>query len=319
MYMYTYIYLVGDDEAQFIPIKYLSDSKSEHNLYGNFEFEDRASELIQYLMCKRDNSDDNDNEHENESANNGDEEKKREEEKENERDLEEVQYLEHLQQVLTIYENKYRQILVDLIPNVIYSNESFIDILVRSEVSRYVEFRGIINHFVYFDGVNASKVPLSKGEVLASKELSINEKRQLMKFMQVMVQRCSTSTHGGDSSGNSNNDSCDSKLDRDQFGEQSFVKLMEEQQLSPKVQDFIKYELAFLDSPTDAPTVEEMLQRLRLYFQSMGRFCDGAFLFPLYGCGDLAQGFCRSSAVKGGVFILNWTVQGMVAQPSLLQ
>ncbi|ETN99999.1 rab proteins geranylgeranyltransferase component A 2, partial [Reticulomyxa filosa] len=145
----------------------------------------------------RDNSDDNDNAHENgnetnevnsgnESENNGDEKKNREEEKGNERDLEEVEYLEHLQQVLTIYENKYRQILVDLIPNIIYSNESFIDILVRSEVSRYVEFRGIINHFVYFDGVNASKVPLSKGEVLASKELSINEKRQLMKFMQVM-------------------------------------------------------------------------------------------------------------------------------------
>ncbi|ETO35971.1 hypothetical protein RFI_01091 [Reticulomyxa filosa] len=58
-----------------------------------------------------------------------------------------------------------------------------------------------------------------------------------------------------------------------------------------------------------------MLQRLRLTFNQW--FCDCAFLFPLYGCGDLAQGFCRSSAVKKVVFILNWTVQGIVAQPSL--
>ncbi|ETO25938.1 rab proteins geranylgeranyltransferase component A 2, partial [Reticulomyxa filosa] len=250
---------------------------SEQNLYGNFEYEDRASELVQYLMCKRDNgNDDNNNnnnkyvnEYKRDNGNDNEDEKKREEEEEEEdntekekEDVEEIQYLEHLQQVLTIYENKYRQILVDLIPNVIYSNESFIDILVRSEVSRYVEFRGIINHFVYFDGVNASKVPLSKGEVLASKELSISEKRQLMKFMQVILQKCSNSsnpTHGNSSvvdatnkaiTTNNNNNNSESKLDRDQLEEKSFVRLMEEQQLSSKVQDFIKYALAFLDSPT---------------------------------------------------------------------
>ena len=57
-----------------------------------------------------------------------------------------------------------------------------------------------------------------------------------------------------------------------------------------------------------------MIDRLRLFFSSIGRFCEGCFLFPLYGCGDLAPGFCRSSAVRGGVFALNWCPAGYVVQ-----
>ena len=57
-----------------------------------------------------------------------------------------------------------------------------------------------------------------------------------------------------------------------------------------------------------------MIGRLRLFFSSIGRFCNGAFLTPLYGCGDLAPGFCRASAVKGSIFALNWCPAGYVVQ-----
>ena len=57
-----------------------------------------------------------------------------------------------------------------------------------------------------------------------------------------------------------------------------------------------------------------MLHRLRLFLKSIGRFSPGSFLYPLYGCGDLAPGFVRSSAVKGGIFILDWNPKGIVMQ-----
>ncbi|ETO10703.1 hypothetical protein RFI_26675, partial [Reticulomyxa filosa] len=326
--------LVGNEDIDYIGMEYLSDAKSKWNVYGNFEWKDFGPELKELIHPK--------NERkrtmlpfENKDVKEKEKEKEQEQEHLTE-NLNEIQYVEHMKQVIEIYENKYRQISIDLIPNLVYANESFVDILVRSQVSRYVEFRGIVHNFVFFDGDKPSKVPLSKGEVFASKDLGMREKRQLMKFMHSVLD---------DSSNPTNQMAID--LHQQSVQQQSFIDVMNQQQLSTKVQDFIKYALAFLDSPSgilnnsthntiyiyileeggskrnnnnkkDCPTVAEMLKRLQLYFQSMGRFCEGAFLFPLYGCGDLAQGFCRASAVKGGVFILNWTIQGMVVKKPVL-
>merc|ERR1711972_41378 len=89
---------------------------------------------------------------------------------------------------------------------------------------------------------------------------------------------------------------------------------MQKQNVSEKLEKFIRYALAFQDSPKEKMTANEMLKRLRLFLKSIGRFSSGSFLFPLYGSGDLAPGFVRSSAVKGGVFILDWNPKGIVMQ-----
>jgi RAB protein geranylgeranyltransferase component A len=48
------------------------------------------------------------------------------------------------------------------------------------------------------------------------------------------------------------------------------------------------------------------LAKAKLYLQSLGRFCKNGFLAGMYGVGsELSQGFCRSSAVYGGTFMLN--------------
>lgn len=47
------------------------------------------------------------------------------------------------------------------------------------------------------------------------------------------------------------------------------------------------------------------LQRLRRYLRSTGRYGPSPFLVGHYGgLGELAQGFCRTSAVGGGIYIL---------------
>lgn len=57
----------------------------------------------------------------------------------------------------------------------------------------------------------------------------------------------------------------------------------------------------------------EALCLLRLYTQSAGRYGEdtGAFLTPMYGCGELPQAFCRVAAVAGAVQVLRCGVEGL--------
>ncbi len=47
---------------------------------------------------------------------------------------------------------------------------------------------------------------------------------------------------------------------------------------------------------------------MKRFLRSVGRFGDSPFLFALYGSGELPQCFCRMSAVFGGLYYLNMTI-----------
>lgn len=46
------------------------------------------------------------------------------------------------------------------------------------------------------------------------------------------------------------------------------------------------------------------VQRVKKFVQSLGRYGNSPFLFPMYGCGEIPQCFCRLSAVFGGIYCL---------------
>ena len=48
------------------------------------------------------------------------------------------------------------------------------------------------------------------------------------------------------------------------------------------------------------------IARMRRHFQSIGRYSVGAFLYPIYGVGELPQAFARLCAVHGGIYILRY-------------
>jgi RAB protein geranylgeranyltransferase component A len=54
----------------------------------------------------------------------------------------------------------------------------------------------------------------------------------------------------------------------------------------------------------DNISTHDALTRLFAHINSLGRYGTTAFLYPLYGCGELSQGFCRMCAVWGGTCIL---------------
>lgn len=58
------------------------------------------------------------------------------------------------------------------------------------------------------------------------------------------------------------------------------------------------------DSEGQPASAGRGVARLRQYLGAMGRFGATPFIAPLYGHGELAQAFCRSCAVHGGVYML---------------
>ena len=56
------------------------------------------------------------------------------------------------------------------------------------------------------------------------------------------------------------------------------------------------------------------IARMRRHFQSIGRYSPGAFLYPIYGVGELPQAFARLCAVQGGIYILRYQPSCVVSE-----
>jgi Rab GDP dissociation inhibitor len=77
--------------------------------------------------------------------------------------------------------------------------------------------------------------------------------------------------------------------------------------LSDDTVDFIGHALALHrnDRYLDEPALGTV-KRMKLYAESLARFQGGSpYIYPLYGLGELPQGFARLSAVYGGTYMLN--------------
>lgn len=47
---------------------------------------------------------------------------------------------------------------------------------------------------------------------------------------------------------------------------------------------------------------------MQLYTESIGRYGDSPFLYPIYGLGGLPEAFSRLCAIHGGTYMLNTKV-----------
>lgn len=54
----------------------------------------------------------------------------------------------------------------------------------------------------------------------------------------------------------------------------------------------------------ELPAVD-VIKKIQLYAESMGRYGNSPFIYPIYGLGGIPEGFSRISAVNGGTFMLN--------------
>ena len=187
----------------------------------------------------------------------------------------------------TELKSQYRMFTFDLWPKLIYATDPFVDMIVRSTVTKYLEFKAV-NKIVTVLGGELTSVPASRADVFTSKTVSVLEKRLLMRFVSFVM----------DMEKNSE--------EVDKFRGLPFSQLLEHMNLNAKLCALIQSSIAQVDS--DALT-ETGLERSRFYLQSIGKYSNSPFLWPVYGIGELPQAFCRMSAVFGGVYMLRKEIQ----------
>ncbi|CAI5729763.1 unnamed protein product [Hyaloperonospora brassicae] len=234
---------------------------------------------------------------------------------------------------------------IDVNPRLMLSSEHLVEILITSGVGRYLEFAAIERTYVHFQpsalGVQQSEeediyndtvweVPCSKRDVFQSKLLGMVEKRQLMKFLQFVADYGETHIlHEDVKTKNERTLALGRALKRPQnkvsqtdedaeiaaYLDRPFQELLEEHfKLSNKLQQVVVYcvGLASFPATKNQISARDGLAAVYRYVASIGRFTGTAFLAPLYGISELAQSFCRLSAVYGGIYVLCASVDGFL-------
>ncbi|KAJ9635953.1 Rab GDP dissociation inhibitor alpha [Coniosporium tulheliwenetii] len=188
---------------------------------------------------------------------------------------------------------------IDLVPKLLMSNGELTNILVSTDVTRYLEFRQIAGSYVQQGNgprATVAKVPSDAGEALRSSLMGIFEKRRARNFLEWVgnFKEDDPSTHKG-----LNMNTCTMKDVYDKFG------------LEATTRDFIGHAMAlyatddYINTKGMAP---DAIARIRLYGNSMARYGKSPYIYPLYGLGELPQGFARLSAIYGGTYMLNTDV-----------
>jgi Rab GDP dissociation inhibitor len=188
---------------------------------------------------------------------------------------------------------------VDLIPKFMMASGELVKILVHTDVTRYLEFKQISGSYVYRDG-KISRVPSSESEALSSPLMGMFEKRRLKKFLEFIR--------------NYGTDPSTSELDLNVVTMREVYKHFG---LEPGTQDFVGHALALYlnDDYLDQPAIDAQ-KRIFLYMSSMARYGKSPYIYPLYGLGELPQGFARLSAIYGGTYMLDKKVDEIVYDES---
>lgn len=184
---------------------------------------------------------------------------------------------------------------VDLIPKFLMANGQLVKILIHTGVTRYLEFKSIEGSYVYQrdkkGGGKIYKVPCDEKEVLASDLMGLFEKRRFRNCL-VYIQDFNIN---------------DPKTWKD-FDPKTdtAAKLFQKYGLEMNTQDFTGHALAlYRNEKYQQEPLYKFVERVKLYSDSLLRYGKSPYLYPLYGLGELPQGFARLSAIYGGTYMLD--------------
>merc|ERR1711983_151476 len=149
-------------------------------------------------------------------------------------------------------------------------------------------------------GGKVSKVPADEREALSSDLMGMFEKRRFKNFL-VFAQDF---------------DEKDPKTWKDLDPSVTPMQdLYTKFGLDPNTCDFVGHALALhRDDTYLTKSYTETVKRIKLYSDSLARYGKSPYLYPLYGLGELPQGFARLSAIYGGTYMLDKQVDEIVME-----
>lgn len=203
----------------------------------------------------------------------------------------------------------WRRFNIDISPKLLFSRGPLVEALISANISHYAEFKTVTRILTYMNE-QVEEVPCSRADVFSSSAISVVEKRMLMKFLTFCL---------------------DFEPLQDQyegFEDKPYSEFLQSRRLTPNLQHFIIHAIAMVKPET--ATVKG-LKATQSFLQSLGRYGNTPFIWPLYGAGELPQAFCRMCAVFGGLYCLrrsasaitvneaNGECTGVISQNQLLK
>lgn len=184
----------------------------------------------------------------------------------------------------------YRKFNLDIAPKLLFSRGELVDLLISSNIARYAEFKSITRVLTFLNG-KLEQVPCSRADVFSTKNVTIVEKRMLMKLLTFCLKfEAQPQEYQG-------------------FEDRTFLDFLKSRKLTPNVQHYVLHAIAMV---SDNTLTLEGLKATQKFLNSLGRYGNTPFLWPLYGSGELPQCFCRLCAVFGGIYYLKREVDAIV-------
>jgi Rab GDP dissociation inhibitor len=189
---------------------------------------------------------------------------------------------------------------VDMIPKFVMANGKLVKMLLKTTVDKYLEWKTVEGTYVYqytkggffsSAGGKIFKVPGNDVEALKSSLMGLWEKKRCKNFF-VYIQ---------------NVESNDKKTWGDiDIRTQPMKDVFKKFKLEDNTVDFIGHAVAMHinDDYLDEPAIET-IEKVQLYIDSIGRYGEHPFLYPIYGLGGIPEGFSRFCAIHGGTYMLN--------------
>ncbi|RIA85677.1 GDP dissociation inhibitor [Glomus cerebriforme] len=203
-------------------------------------------------------------------------------------------------ETLTTLLKESRQYNLDIAPKIMPCRGELIELLINSGVGRYLEFKALDRTYIYSDQDNFYKVPCSKEDVFTSQTVSLIDKRKLMRFLTFAL------------------DFTTSPETFDGYEEKPYdIFLKEKFQIDGKLLSAVLYAITLIRTKANDVNTIQGLTYTQKYLKSLGRYGNAAFLVALYGAAsEISQGFCRISAVFGGIYMLNHSVKHLLIDES---
>ncbi|KAK8812465.1 hypothetical protein WA158_007699 [Blastocystis sp. Blastoise] len=226
---------------------------------------------------------------------------------------------------------------LDLRGSLVYSRGNIVDTLLEAGINEYTEFLPIEGIYIYEneqEGSHILKIPACKQDIFSNTSITMKEKRLLTKFMQFCFDYYVEKEEEEAIYINEINLQQGRSLGRPQNKKEMSINinnyifknilmsffLQKEFKMNDRLIDIIIYSLCLSDNKEQYITekglsplyVEEGLSRMYIYIKSQRVFSNTAYIYPLYGTNSIIESFCRTSAIYGGIYMLNSQPKGII-------
>ena len=182
---------------------------------------------------------------------------------------------------------------VDMIPKFLMANGKLVQLLIHTNVTRYLEFKSVDGSYVV-KGDQVHKVPSNASEALNTKLMGMFQKRKYRNMLMFVVDYDveNPATHKGLAP------TAPMQAVYDKFGvDKNTIDFTGHAVALHRTDDYLQKDC------------KDTIAKMKLYCDSIARYGNSPYLYPLYGLGELPQGFARLSAIYGGTYMLSKPIE----------